>query len=101
MSNELKNVLASYGRSLLVGVSTLWLSGITDWKLISFAMIAAVLPPFLRALDPNDPAFGRMPSPKAVEKSVKKTTTSVAKKKAVKKSPAKKAVKKPVRKTTK
>lgn len=93
MSKELKNVLASYGRSLLAGVATLWLSGITDWKLLTFAMIAAVLPPFLRALDPNDPAFGRMPSPKVVDKAVKKTTTSVAKKKAVKKAPAKKTTK--------
>ena len=102
MSRELKNVLASYGRSLLAGVATLWLSGINDWKLITFAMIAAVLPPFLRALDPNDPAFGRVPSPKEVDKAVKRTTTTVAKKKSVKKAPAKKkTAKKPVRKTTK
>ena len=99
MSNELKNVLASYGRSLLVGVSTLWLSGVTDWKAITFAMIAAVLPPFLRALDPNDPAFGRLPSPKAIDKAVKKAPAKVVKKSA--KSPAKKTVKKAAKKPTK
>lgn len=99
MSKELKNVLASYLRSLLVGVSTLWLSGVTDWKMITFAMIAAVLPPFLRALDPNDPAFGRLPSPAVVDKAVKKApakvTKSVAKKKA-----SKSSAKKPVKKAT-
>lgn len=92
MSKELKNVLASYGRSLLAGVSTLWLSGVTDWKLISYALIAAVLPPFLRAIDPNDPAFGRLPDPKKVDKAVKKTVPTVAKKTVVKKT-VKKAAK--------
>lgn len=101
MSKELKNVLASYARSLLVGVSTLWLSGVTDWKMITFAMIAAVLPPFLRALDPNDPAFGRLPSPKEVDKAVKTAPAKVATRKKTAKSPVKKTTKKAAKKPTK
>ncbi len=78
-----KKMLASYGRSVLAGVATLYVAGVTDPKDLWAALVAAVAPVALRALNPNDPAFGRLPAAKAVEEAMK----------AVKK-PVKKAVKK-------
>ncbi len=78
-----KKMLASYGRSVLAGVATLYVAGVTDPKDLWAALVAAIAPVALRALNPNDPAFGRLPAAKAVEEAMK----------AVKK-PVKKAVKK-------
>jgi len=94
MSTQTKNFLWSYARSFLAAVVALWLAnGYTLWavdgdivKTLFNAGLAAILPPLLRALNENDPAFGKgYVEPKPV----------VAKKAAVKKTaPAKKVVKK-------
>lgn len=67
MSTQTKNFLWSYARSFLAASVAIWLaSGYTLWdvdgdalKTIFNAGLAAVLPPLLRALNENDPAFGK------------------------------------------
>ncbi len=84
LTKENKAMLASYGRSVLGAGLALYMSGVTDPKDLWAALVAALAPVALRAINPNDSAFGRMPAAKAVQealetvKSVKKT----AKKKA-------------------
>lgn len=68
---HLKNMLASYGRSVLAAASALYLAGVTDPADLAYSLAAAVIPVALRAADPNDPAFGRLPAAKAVEEAVK------------------------------
>ena len=84
----------SYGRSFLAAVVALWLANdYTLWavdgdivKTLFNAGLAAILPPLLRALNENDPAFG---------KGFVEAKPVVAKKAAVKKAaPAKKVAKK-------
>ena len=57
---EFKKIAASYGRSFLASCLAVYLAGVTDPKAILGAGIAAVLPPLLRWLNPNDAAFGVM-----------------------------------------
>ena len=52
-------VLASYGRSFLAAVLTLWLAGENEPRALIAAGIAAIAPPLLRWLNPNDAGFGR------------------------------------------
>lgn len=59
MSDRDKRLLASYARSFASAVLTLWLAGETDPHKLIAAGVAAILPPLLRWLNPNDPAFGR------------------------------------------
>jgi hypothetical protein len=59
MSSRDRRLLASYGRSFAGAVLTLWIAGETDPKTLLAAGVAAILPPFLRWLNPKDPAFGR------------------------------------------
>lgn len=54
-----KAMLASYARSFVGTVLALYMSGITDPKLLINAGIAAIVPPLLRWLNPKDPSFGR------------------------------------------
>lgn len=54
-----KAILGSYARSFLTGALTLYMAGETEPKKLLAAGIAAVLPPLLRWLNPNDRAFGR------------------------------------------
>ena len=54
-----RRLLASYARSFAAAVLTLYLAGETDWHKLFAAGLAAVVPPLLRWLNPNDPAFGR------------------------------------------
>jgi hypothetical protein len=49
-------------------------------------LVAALIPVVLRAVNPNDPAFGLMPSAEAVDKAVKSAKP--------KKAPVKKSAKK-------
>lgn len=97
MSTQTKNFLWSYGRSFLAAVVALWLAnGYTLWavdgdivKTLFNAGLAAILPPLLRALNENDPAFGKgFVEPAAF------AAKPVAKKVAAKKPAAKKVVKK-------
>lgn len=59
MTDKDKAMIASYARSFLGAALTLYLAGETDPKKLLAAGIAAVLPPLLRWLNPNDKAFGR------------------------------------------
>lgn len=52
-------VVASYARAFLAAVLTLALAGERDAKALIAAGIAAIAPPLLRWLNPNDPGMGR------------------------------------------
>ena len=95
LKKEHKAMLASYGRSVLGAVAALYIAGVTDPKELWAALVAALAPVALRALNPNDPAFGRLPKPSIVE-NLLKDIKAPAKKPAAK--PAKKAVKKATKK---
>lgn len=71
MTKEWKNALASYARSVLGAGIALYMSGITDPKDLAYALVAAVAPVALRAINPNDPAFGRVPDVAEVEAAVR------------------------------
>ena len=87
MSNvKLKRMLASYGRSILGAASALYLAGVTDPLDLAWSLVAALIPVILRALNPNDPAFGLMPSTEDVDKAAKAAKA--------KKAPIKKPIKK-------
>jgi hypothetical protein len=84
-STQLKAMLASYGRSVLGAGLALYMSGVTDPKTLAYSLVAAVAPVALRAINPNDKAFGRLPETSAVAEAL----TDVK----VKKAPAKKSAK--------
>jgi len=54
-----KQVICSYARSALAAVLALAWAGETDPASLLKAALAAVVPPLIRWLNPNDPAFGR------------------------------------------
>jgi hypothetical protein len=95
-TEQLKNMLASYARSVLGAATALYLAGVTDPADLAYSLLAALLPVALRAINPNDPAFGIMPSAEAVDKAAKAAQAlkapakKPAAKKAVAKSPANK-----------
>ncbi len=90
MNKKTQALLASYGRSVLGSVIALYMAGVTDPKDLWTALVAALAPVALRAINPNDKAFGVLPDVEVVEKALK-TAKAPAKKKAVaKKAPAKK-----------
>jgi hypothetical protein len=66
-----KQVLASYGRSVLGAVIALYMAGVTDPKDLWAALVAALAPVALRAINPNDSSFGRLPEVEVVEEAVK------------------------------
>ena len=87
LKKEHKAMLASYGRSVVGAVAALYTAGITDPKDLWAALVGALIPVAARAVNPNDPAFGRMPAAVAVEealgsikKPVKKSVSKVIKK---------------------
>jgi hypothetical protein len=84
MNQQIKNALASYGRSVLGAATAMYASGVTDPKTLAYSLLGALIPVALRAANPNDLAFGKMPSVEEVDKAVKTA-------KVVKKAPAKKA----------
>ena len=55
---KLLAAVSSYGRSFLAAALAVWSTGNHDVKGLAAAGAAAVLPVILRALNPNDPAFG-------------------------------------------
>ena len=59
MTAKDKAIIGSYARSFLTGALTLYMAGENEPKKLLAAGIAAVLPPLLRWLNPNDRAFGR------------------------------------------
>ena len=82
-SSQLKAALASYGRSVLGAAVALYASGVTDPKTLAYSLLGALVPVAMRAINPNDAAFGRLPEVSEVEKAVK--TAKVVKKTAAKK----------------
>jgi len=82
MNEQLKALLASYGRSVLGAGLALYMSGVTDPKTLAYSLLAALAPVALRAINPSDTAFGRLPDVATVDAAVKKAT--------VKKAPARK-----------
>jgi hypothetical protein len=81
---QLKALLASYGRSVLGAAIALYASGVTDPKTLAYSLLGAIVPVAIRAVNPNDSAFGKLPSAAEVDVAVKTA-------KVVKKAPAKKA----------
>lgn len=59
MKNEYKLMLASWGRVFLASMLALYMAGERDFDSLWQAGIAAVIPPVLRWLNPDDPSFGR------------------------------------------
>jgi hypothetical protein len=82
-TTQLKAMLASYGRSVLGAAIALYASGVTDPKTLAYSLLGAIVPVAMRAVNPNDSAFGKLPSVEEVERAVKTA-------KPVKKAPAKK-----------
>lgn len=68
---ELKAMLASYARSVVGAAAALYTAGVTDPKDLWAALVGAVLPVLFRAINPNDPAFGRLPAAVAVDAALK------------------------------
>lgn len=58
MNEQLKALLASYGRSVLGAALALYLAG-TPLEDLLYSLIAALVPVALRYLNPKDAAFGR------------------------------------------
>ncbi len=85
MDAKMKAILASYGRSVLGAGLALYMAGVTDPKDLWAALVAALAPVVLRAINPNDAAFGRLPDVKVVEEAAK-AVKAPAKKAAPKKS---------------
>jgi hypothetical protein len=71
LTKKHKAMLASYVRSIIGASAALYAAGVTDLKELSAALIGAIIPVLLRALNPNDPAFGRMPKTATVDKALK------------------------------
>jgi hypothetical protein len=69
---ELKAMLASYARSVVGAASALYVAGVTDPKDLWAALVGAIIPVAARAINPNDPAFGRLPTAKVVEEALSK-----------------------------
>jgi hypothetical protein len=65
------------------------MAGVTDPKDLWTALVAAIAPVAIRAINPADKAFGILPDAKAVEAALKAAKAPA--KKAVKKAVAKKA----------
>ena len=84
-TKQLKAMGASYGRSVLGAGIALYMSGITDPKDLWAALVAAVAPVLLRAINPGDPAFGLLPTVESVDKALKAAKAPVKKAAAKKK----------------
>jgi len=91
-NSQIKAALASYGRSVLGAAVALYASGVTDPKTLAYSLLGAIVPVALRAANPNDKAFGKLPSVEEVDAAVK-TAKVVKKAPARKKAVAKKAAK--------
>lgn len=83
MNEQIKKALASYVRSAIGAGTAMYAAGITDPETLAYSLLGALVPVLMRAINPNDPAFGRLPDVKVVEKAFKSA-------KVVKKTPAKK-----------
>lgn len=50
--------LYSYGRAALASVAALYMSGITDPKVLANALVASLIAPLLKGLQPNEKQYG-------------------------------------------
>ena len=89
LKKEHKAMIVSYGRSVLGAVIALYMAGVTDPKDLWAALVAALAPVALRALNPKDSAFGVIPSVSIVAEALK-DVKAPAKKTAPKKKAAEK-----------
>ena len=87
-TKQLKAMLASYGRSVLGAATAMYASGVTDPKTLAYSLLGALIPVALRAANPADAAFGKLPSVEEVDRAVK---TAKVVKQTAKKAPAKKS----------
>jgi hypothetical protein len=85
MNEQIKQMLASYGRSVLGAATAMYASGVTDPETLAYSLLGAIIPVALRAVNPNDKAFGRMPAKSDIEAALKNAKVV---KKAAKKKPA-------------
>ena len=90
MNKKTQALLASYGRSVLASGLALYMAGVTDPKDLWTALVAAIAPVAVRAINPNDKAFGVLPDVEVVEKALKSAKAPVKKKAVAKKAVAKK-----------
>lgn len=84
MNDKKKAILASYGRSFLVAIMTAYSMGKSDWRDLLVAGVVAIVGPAIRAINPNDPAFGLIADEanKAIDKLAKADKKKATKKKA-------------------
>ena len=61
-TKQFVELLSSYGRSLLAAGLALYAAGVTEPTQLANALWAALLPVVIRYVNPNDPAFGIVPS---------------------------------------
>lgn len=66
-SSKLKALVASYARSVLSAGTALYLAGVTDPADLLWSLVAAIAPVVIRYINPNDKAFGRVPTVEEVE----------------------------------
>jgi hypothetical protein len=87
MNKAMKNMLASYGRSVLGAATAMYAAGVTDPETLAYSLVGALVPVVLRAANPNDKAFGRMPAESDIEAALRnaKVVKKAAKKPAAKK----------------
>jgi hypothetical protein len=78
-TKQLKAMGASYGRSVLGAGIALYMSGVTDPKDLWAALVAAIAPVLLRAINPADKAFGLLPTVDSVEVALKAAKAPVKK----------------------
>ena len=88
MNEQMKAALASYGRSVIAAATAMYASGITDPETLVYSLLGAIVPVAMRAANPSDKAFGKMPSVDEVDAALKGAKVV---KKAAKKAPAKKS----------
>ena len=87
MNEKMKKMLASYGRSVLGAATAMYAAGVTDPETLVYSLVGALVPVVLRAVNPSDSAFGRMPAESDIEAALKyaKVVKKAAKKPAAKK----------------
>jgi hypothetical protein len=60
MNKKTQAMLASYARSFLAAAIAVYATGETGWKVLLAAGLSAVVPVAIRAINPKDPAFGKI-----------------------------------------
>ena len=58
MKDQMKCAALSYLRAAATAVAALYMSGITDPKLLANAFVAAIIAPILKGVDPSQKDYG-------------------------------------------